>query len=65
MENFNKIKELVASIEADAEKFYVRGGAAAGTRVRKGMLELKKLAQVVRVEVSDIKNDVVPAPVKA
>lgn len=56
MENFNKIKELVASIEADAQKFYGKGGGAAGTRVRKGMLELKKLAQVVRVEVSGIKN---------
>lgn len=33
MENFKKIKDLVSSIEADAEKFYDKANAAAGTRV--------------------------------
>lgn len=56
MEKFAKIKELVASVEADAEKFYNAGNAAAGTRVRKGMQDLKNLAQEIRAEVTEKKN---------
>ena len=56
MENFEKVKELISSVEADAKKFYENGNAAAGTRVRKGMQELKNLAQVIRAEVTEKKN---------
>lgn len=56
MEKYSKIKELVASVEADAEKFYNGGNAAAGTRVRKGMQDLKNLAQEIRSEVTEKKN---------
>lgn len=56
MEKFTKVKELIASVEADAEKFYNSGNAAAGTRVRKGMQDLKNLAQEIRSEVTEKKN---------
>ncbi len=56
MENFQKVKELVAAVEADVVKFYDNGNAAAGTRVRKGMQDLKNLAQVIRAEVTEKKN---------
>lgn len=56
MQNFSNIKSKVAELEADAEAFYSKGVKAAGTRLRKGMLELKALAQAVRVEVSEKKN---------
>ncbi|TKB96159.1 histone H1 [Pedobacter cryotolerans] len=56
MENFTKVKELVASVEADAKKFYENGNSAAGTRVRKGMQDLKNLAQTIRAEVTEKKN---------
>lgn len=56
MEKFSKVKELLASIEADAEKFYNAGNNAAGTRVRKAMQDLKVLAQEIRTEVTDKKN---------
>lgn len=56
MEKFSKVKELLASIEADAEKFYNAGNSAAGTRVRKAMQDLKVLAQEIRSEVTDKKN---------
>ena len=56
MKRFNEIKDLVMSLEADFEKFYEKGNNAAGTRVRKGMQELKNIAQDIRVEVQDIKN---------
>ena len=56
MEKFTKVKELLAAVEADAEKFYSAGNSAAGTRVRKAMQDLKVLAQEIRTEVTDKKN---------
>ena len=56
MENFAKVKEVVAAIEADVEKFYSAGNSAAGTRVRKAMQDLKGLAQDIRTEVTEKKN---------
>ena len=57
MENYLKLKELVASIEADAEKFFANNNSAAGTRVRKGLQEIKTLAQEIRNEVTSKKNE--------
>lgn len=56
MEKFNQLKELLANVEADADKFYNKGSKAAGTRVRGGMQEIKALAQEIRNEVTAIKN---------
>jgi hypothetical protein len=53
---FNKLQDHVASLEDDFNKFYEKGNKAAGTRVRKGMQELKQLAQDIRVDVQDKKN---------
>jgi len=44
------------SLEGDFEKFYDKQNSAAGTRVRKGMQELKNLAQEIRTEVQNAKN---------
>lgn len=56
MEKYNQLKELIASIEADADKFYNKGSKAAGTRIRGGMQEIKALAQEIRNEVTALKN---------
>ncbi|MBO3269672.1 histone H1 [Hymenobacter sp. NBH84] len=56
MSNFSKLKDLVMSLEGDFEKFYDKQNSAAGTRVRKGMQELKNLAQEIRTEVQNAKN---------
>lgn len=56
MKKFEELKALIASIEVDAEKFYSKGNSAAGTRVRKGMQDLKNLAQQIRSEVQEMKN---------
>jgi hypothetical protein len=56
MEKFIKVRELIASIEADADKFYNKANGAAGTRVRKGMQDLKILATEIRKEVTEKKN---------
>ncbi|WKK87207.1 histone H1 [Marivirga arenosa] len=56
MKRFEQVRDLVMSLESDFEKFYDKENQAAGTRVRKGMQELKNLAQEIRIEVQDIKN---------
>ena len=56
MNNFSKLKDLVMSLEDDFSKFYDKNNAAAGTRVRKGMQELKTMAQAFRTEVQNTKN---------
>ncbi len=56
MSRFSDVKNLVMSLEADFEKFYDKGNQAAGTRVRKGMQDLKNLAQAIRTQVQDKKN---------
>lgn len=56
MKKFEEIKTIIASIQADVDKFYNSGNSAAGTRVRKAMQDLKNAAQDVRTEIQDIKN---------
>lgn len=56
MQKFNDLKDLIASLEGDVDKFYAKGNSAAGTRIRKGMQDLKNLAQDIRVEVQGMKN---------
>ncbi len=56
MKRFDELRDLVMSLEADFQKFYDKENQAAGTRVRKGMQELKNLSQTIRVEVQEIKN---------
>ncbi|RAI91544.1 histone H1 [Algoriphagus yeomjeoni] len=56
MSKFSEVSELVNSLKDDFEKFYDKGNQAAGTRVRKGMQDLKNMAQDIRKEVQDMKN---------
>lgn len=56
MEKYKQLNDLLATVEADFEKFYNGGNGAAGTRIRKAMQELKVLAQEIRTEVSTRKN---------
>ncbi|WP_407430342.1 histone H1 [Arcticibacter sp.] len=57
-ERFTELKELLAGLEADADKFYNKGNSAAGTRLRKGLQDIKNLAQSIRLEIQDSKNSV-------
>lgn len=56
MKKFEELKALIASLEGDADKFYNKGNSAAGTRIRKGMQDLKNAAQAIRQEVQELKN---------
>lgn len=52
MENFNELKETLLALEEDAVKFYDKGNKAAGVRLRKGLQDIKAMAQVIRQDVS-------------
>lgn len=45
------------SLEGDFDKFYNKQNQAAGTRVRKGMQDMKVLAQDIRSQVQNMKNN--------
>lgn len=57
MNRFDELKSLVMSLEGDFDKFYNKKNQAAGTRVRKGMQDLKVLAQDIRLQVQNMKNE--------
>lgn len=55
MDNYRDLMKAVQDLEIDFQKFYEKGQAAAGTRLRKGLSDLRKLAQNVRKDVQDVK----------
>ena len=56
MEKFQELKELILSLEGEAEKFYNKGNASAGTRLRQGLQLVKTSAQDLRKAVQEKKN---------
>jgi hypothetical protein len=52
--SLQELIELARSLEEDNQKFY-GGNNAAGTRLRKGLQEIKKKAQAMRNEVTSTK----------
>jgi len=47
---------MLESMKSDFEKFYDKGNNAAGTRVRKGLQDLKNKCQEIRLDVQNRKN---------
>lgn len=60
METFQQLKSELLAAEIEAQKFYEKQNDAAGTRLRKAMLVIKTLAQDVRAEVQNRKNQPTP-----
>ncbi len=56
MNRFSELKAIVDGVEADFTKFHDGGVNAAGTRVRKAMLQLRNLANEIRRQVQEEKN---------
>ncbi|MFZ0455545.1 MAG: histone H1 [Ignavibacteriaceae bacterium] len=56
MNRYEDLLQAVRDLQTDFEKFFEKGQAAAGTRVRKGLSDLRKLAQDVRKEIQDVKS---------
>ena len=57
MEKYTELKKMILEIEEDFQKFYDKGNKAAGTRARKAMQDVKVLAQDIRKEIQEQKND--------
>ena len=53
---FDQLQDAINDCQSDVTKF-VEGNNSAGTRVRKAMQAVKSLAQEIRIEVQDQKND--------
>lgn len=56
MQLFEELKTIVEEAQNDAEAFYNKNNKAAGTRLRKAMMEAKNKAHEIRQEVSEKKN---------
>jgi len=54
-ESYARLEQIIMDSTLDAGKF-VNGNNSAGTRVRKAMQEVKKIAQEIRLEVQEQKN---------
>ncbi|GAB6283593.1 MAG: hypothetical protein STSR0008_23750 [Ignavibacterium sp.] len=57
MSKYEELVQFVQKLEPDFQKFYDKGQNAAGTRVRKGLSELRKLAQEIRNDVQKVKEE--------
>lgn len=55
MNRIQQLRDFLTTCENDFSKFYEKGNASAGTRVRKAMQELKKMANDIRTEVQEKK----------
>ncbi len=56
MEAFDRIKQILASVEEDVSKA-IGGNKAAQTRVRKAMQDVKDAAQEVRVGMLEFRDE--------
>ena len=56
MNRYQELFDLLTGLEGDFDKFYNKKNQAAGTRIRKGMQEMKNFAQSTRLEVQEMKN---------
>ena len=52
---FDELQNVINDCQSDVTKF-IEGNNSAGTRVRKAMQMVKKMAQDIRVEVQNQKN---------
>lgn len=53
MEKFTKLQETLDGMKVDLEKFYEKNQNAAGTRLRKELNNLRKLAAEIRKEIQE------------
>ena len=56
MDKLTQLATMITSLQEDAVKFYEKGNSAAGTRLRKGLQEIRKFAQEVRLDISERKK---------
>lgn len=57
MDKYQELKDLITQMEEDFKKFYVNHDKAAGVRIRKEMQFLRELAEQIRLDISEAKNE--------
>jgi len=53
---YNSLMHAIKEMEEDFIKFFERGNGAAGSRIRKGLQDLKKVCHEMRKDIQHIKN---------
>jgi hypothetical protein len=56
-QSYQDLLDHLKEMEVDIQKFYEKGQAAAGTRLRKGLSDLKKKSQDMRNEIQNLKAE--------
>ena len=56
MDNLEKIQDQFADFLVEYNNFNSKGNKSAGTRARKALMEITKLAKDIRKEIQDKKN---------
>lgn len=56
MEKFEQLQAILDGMKVDLDKFYSKGQNAAGTRLRKELNSLRKLAADVRKDIQEIRT---------
>ncbi|MBI5402576.1 MAG: histone H1 [Ignavibacteriae bacterium] len=56
MEKFSQLQAILDGMKVDLEKFYNKGQNAAGTRLRKELNNLRKLAADIRKDIQDLRS---------
>ena len=57
MNELDKLKYMIEELEVDMTKFYVKGNRTASIRARKMSQEIKKQAQVIRMDISKTRKE--------
>lgn len=55
MEKFAQLQAILDGMKVDLEKFYNKGQNAAGTRLRKELNNLRKLAADIRKDIQELR----------
>jgi len=56
MEKFSQLQGILDGMKVDLEKFYNKGQNAAGTRLRKELNNLRKLAADIRKDIQELRS---------
>jgi hypothetical protein len=56
MEKFAQLQAILDGMKVDLEKFYNKSQNAAGTRLRKELNNLRKLAADIRKDIQDLRT---------
>jgi hypothetical protein len=56
MEKFSQLQAILDGMKVDLEKFYNKSQNAAGTRLRKELNNLRKLAADIRKDIQELRS---------